>query len=105
MSTLEIREANEALGDLGESRGCPGEGRGLLCLHCFGLVFDSRDQVIILHLGHFGQLHAAIPILTGTAVAHYLAPFTMKLVGNRDFLSREGFDKPAQAYSLSPKIF
>lgn len=45
MSPVEIWEANEALGDVGESGGCPGEGRGLLFLCWFVLVFDSGDQV------------------------------------------------------------
>lgn len=42
MSTSEVCEANEALGDVGDSGGCPGEGRGLLCLRCVGLDSDSK---------------------------------------------------------------
>lgn len=44
MSTLEVCEANEALRDVGDSGGFPGEGRALLFLCCFVLGFDSRGQ-------------------------------------------------------------
>lgn len=105
MSTLEVREASEALGDVGDSGGCP--GRGGLCFS-FAVLFwvlTAEIRLQILHLGHFVQLRAAIPTLTGRAFAHYLALFTINLVGNYYFFSREGFDKPAQAYFLLLKIF